>query len=174
MTSDLPLFQAVIVPHRSLTPRALRTLLGALLLLSCASAGLAIGLGAWPVCGFTAAALLLAGWLLHYNVRVARGFELIELTESVLRVIRTDFRGVRDERVLAPGWLQVVLQQRHGRTPALLLVSHGRGEEVAASLGEAEKRDLAQALRDALQRWRSPVQPAAPVAVSSRFRGTAT
>ena len=43
-----------------------------------------------------------------------------------------------------------------GRVPGLFLCAQGAREEVAASLGEAEKLDLAGALRQALRAWRSP------------------
>ena len=40
--------------------------------------------------------------------------------------------------------------------PRLLLVARGVREEIATTLGEAEKRDLWAALRDALHRLRNP------------------
>jgi len=168
--ADSTVFQAVIVPHRSLSPRALRGLFAALLLGSGASTGLAVALGAWPVCCFTAVAPLLAGALLLRHARSPAACELIELTETALRVTRSDGRGASEQRVLAPGWLEVVLQHRRGRVPALLLVSHGRREEVAADLCEAEKRDLAEALRRALHRWRSPAHLGEPPEMVSRDR----
>jgi uncharacterized membrane protein len=78
------------------------------------------------------------------------------LTEDVLRVVRTDRAGRRDERELPVGWLNAVMEESPGRVPRLLLVSRGLREEIAASLGEAEKRDLWSALRDALHRLRNP------------------
>ena len=48
-------------------------------------------------------------------------------------------------------------RKRAFRVPALWLQSRGRRMEVAAELGEAEKRQLADALRAALHRWRNPV-----------------
>ncbi len=63
-----------------------------------------------------------------------------------LRIVRTDRAGRRQERVLPVGWLNVVLEEPPGRVPTLLLVAHGVREEIAATLGEAEKRDLWAAL----------------------------
>ncbi|OJY64383.1 MAG: hypothetical protein BGP12_15305 [Rhodospirillales bacterium 70-18] len=151
------LFEALIVPHRSLSARALRLLLVAICGLSGGTGALFVWLGAWPVGGFTGVELLLAAWLFRLNARAARATELLLLSPTGLRVVRTAPDGRRHEVVLKPGWLNVALQERPGRVPALLLVSHGVREEVGATLGEAEKRDLAEALRQALDRWRNPV-----------------
>ena len=74
-----------------------------------------------------------------------------------LYIIRTDPAGRRRETVLPSGWLSVSLREREGRVPRLSLTKHGVDEEIAAVLGEAEKRDLARALGDALYRTRNPV-----------------
>ena len=66
------LFEAVIVPHRSLSPRGLRMLIGAICLLS----GLMMLrfwlIGAWPVAGFSVIEIGLAVFLLRLNAS-ARG-----------------------------------------------------------------------------------------------------
>ena len=86
----------------------------------------------------------------------ARASELVLLSEDALRIVRTGRAGQRDERVLPVGWLNVVLDERPGRVPKLLLVARGVREEIAATLGEAEKRDLWSALREALHQARNP------------------
>lgn len=154
--ADHPLFEAVIVPHRSLSAAALRWLLAAICLLSGASGAMFVWLGAWPVGGFTGIELLLAAWLFRLNARAARASELLLLSPAGLRVVRIAPDGRRRELVLPSAWLRVALEERPGRVPALLLVGHGRREEVAACLGEEEKRDLAGALRAALHDWRHP------------------
>jgi uncharacterized membrane protein len=151
------IFQAVITPHRSLSSRGLGVLVGAICTLSAATASLFWVLGAWPVLGFSGAETLAALVLLRHNVRGAREAELLLLSPDALHIVRTDRRGRREERVLPPTWLNVVLQERPGRAPALWLAVRGRREEVGAQLGADEKRDLARALRDALHRWRNPV-----------------
>ena len=157
METETRLFEAVITPHRSLTPAGLSLLLAAI----CLACGLsAVGffvIGAWPVAGFTGVELLLAAWLFHLNVRAARASELLVLTPDSLRIIRTDPQGRRQEQALSPAWLSVRLLERPGRVPALLLSERGREEEVARALGEAEKRDLEKALAAALHRLRHPV-----------------
>jgi len=149
-------FEAVIVPHRSLTRRGLVILIVVLATL-CSLVGLRFLLiGAWPVACFGVVEIGLAAFLLLLNVRRARASELIILSEDALRVVRTDPRGQRMESVLPVGWLNALLEELPGRVPRLLLVAHGVREEVATSLGEAEKRDLWMALAQALHRLRNP------------------
>ncbi len=140
MDAEPSYFEAVIVPHRSLSRRGLFLLIGA-------------------ICGLsmiTSTEITLAVLLLRWNVRAARANEVILLSPSLLRVIRTAANGARSEVRLAPGWLRVELQERPGRVPGLFLASHGERVEVGASLGEPEKLSLADGLRAALDAWRHP------------------
>jgi uncharacterized membrane protein len=154
--ADPTLFEAAIVPHRSLSARGLKVLLGLIGGLSCAGMTVLWLLGAWPVIGFGGAEIALAVLLIRLHARVTRENELLLLSERELRIVRTDARGRRQERVLQPAWLHVLLEERRGRVPALLLVARNTREEVGRRLGEAEKRDLAQALAAALHRLRHP------------------
>jgi uncharacterized membrane protein len=129
---------------------------------SLASLALLIGvrfwmLGAWPVLPFGVIEVGLVLMMLRMNTRQARGSELILLSESELRIVRTEPSGRRRVKVLPSGWLSVSLQERDGCVPRLLLTRHGVGEEVGRALGEAEKRDLAASLTRALYRARNPV-----------------
>ncbi len=155
--ADLPVFEAVIVPHRSLSRRGRRRLLGVLLVLCAGNAAMFVHMGAWPVGGFCGIELLLAAVMLQINTHGAKTSEVVMLGGEGLRIVRTDRHGRRQERLLPTGWLRVSLEEIAGRVPRLVLQARSEREEIAASLGEAEKRDLAAALSQALQRWRSPV-----------------
>ncbi len=155
--AETPVFEAVIVPHRSLSRRGLRLLLAAIFTLCAINAAVFIHMGAWPVGGFTGIELLLAALLLRINAHGARASEVVVLSGAGLRITRTDPKGVRHERLLPAGWLSMTLEDRPGRVSRLTLHAHGQREEIGATLGEDEKRDLATALHDALHRWRNPV-----------------
>jgi uncharacterized membrane protein len=150
------LFQALIVPHRSLTPRGMRSLI--LLILGCTTLVLLrfLLIRAWIVLPFSIIETGLAVGLLLANARVGRASELVILTNGALSVIRTDRSGRRQERRVSPAWVQVVLEESPGAVSRLVLATHGIREEIGAALGEEEKRDLAAALRDALWRMRNP------------------
>jgi uncharacterized membrane protein len=152
----MTLFEATIVPHRSLTARGLTVVLAVIGGLSCLTMTLMWLLGAWPVIGFSGVEIAVAILLIRLHARRTPESELVLLSETELRIIRTDAGGRREERALPPTWLQVVLQDRPGRVPALLLAFRGAHEEIGARLGADEKRDLAQALAAALHRMRNP------------------
>ncbi|MEJ0016940.1 MAG: DUF2244 domain-containing protein [Acetobacteraceae bacterium] len=115
MDSDATVFEAVIVPHRSLSSRGLAVLM-AVLGLICAVIVLSFWLiGAWPVAGFGVVELGLAVFLLRLNASRARASELVLLSERALRIIRTDRHGRREERVLPVGWLNAVIEDLPGR-----------------------------------------------------------
>lgn len=151
------LFEAVIVPHRSLTPRGLVILL-------CAITGM-VGLtalrfwllGAWPVAAFSVVEVGLAIWLIWLNAHSARASELVLLSEDGIRIIRTDPRGRRQECHLSTAWLNVVVEEIPGRVPRVILAARNVREEIGIVLGEAPKRDLAAALSAALYRARNPI-----------------
>ena len=157
MSGSAVQFEAVIVPHRSLSRRGFWWLAASLCTLS---GGVSLGLwlaGAWPVIGFTGLEAVLAIVLLRWNAGRRQGSETLLLTDAGLEVVRTDRTGGQQRWLLGGGWLQATLEERPGRAPALLLRDGGVRLEVAAALGEAEKRDLAASLRTALARQRSPV-----------------
>ncbi len=155
--SEIPVFEAVIVPHRSLSRRGTLVLVGAMCSLGLAVTVVFLLLGAWPVAGFDVIDVALAVALLRMNARARRSSETLTLTERALHVVRRDPAGRETRRSLPQGWLNAVLEERAGRVPALWLVARGTREEVGAALGEAEKRDLAASLRAALHRSRNPV-----------------
>lgn len=153
---DTALFQAVITPYRSLSRVGLRWLIGGIALLS---GGVALRfwfLGAWPVILFSGAEVALVAVMLHLNNRAARAVELVTLHHDQVRIVRTDPSGRRHERVLSSAWLSVLLEELSGRAPRLWLCQRGEREEIGAVLGESEKRDLAAAMRDALEELRNP------------------
>ena len=151
------LFEAVIVPHRSLTPRGLLTLLGAITGMVGLTALRFWLIGAWPVAAFSVVEVGLAIWLIWLNARSARASELVLLSEDGIRIIRTDPRGRRQERQLSTAWLNVVVEETPGRVPRIILAARNVREEIGTVLGEAPKRDLAAALSAALYRARNPV-----------------
>ncbi|MBN8926014.1 MAG: hypothetical protein BGO51_10755 [Rhodospirillales bacterium 69-11] len=150
-------FEALIVPHRSLSRRGTRILALAVAGFSAIIALRFWLLGAWPVALISGPEVGLALFLLHLNVRRARASELVLLQADGVRITRTSPSGRRQERRLPAAWLSVELDEAGGGVPRLLLRTRGRVEEIGAALGETEKRDLAAAFTEALHRLRNPV-----------------
>jgi uncharacterized membrane protein len=151
------LFEALIVPHRSLTPQGMRLVIAAFAACFVLIAVRFWLIGAWPVVGFSVLEIGGAVFLLHLNSRGAKASELVLLGEETLLVVRTDPAGRRSERSLPAAWLRVSLEEEAGRTPRLILRSQRGQEEVGTALGETEKRDLAEALRRAVHQARNPL-----------------
>ena len=154
--ADDILFEAAILPHRSLSARGQRILIGLFGGVSVLTGIRFWLIGAWPVAGFIAIELGLAAFLLWLHQRSARQVEWLLLSSEAIRVVRIDPAGRKRETRLATGWLRVELEERPGRVPGLLLRAPGRRVEVAAALGDAAKRDLAQAVADAVRDARHP------------------
>ena len=158
MTNPDPIFfEAEVTPYRSLSARGLRRIIVFVASISVCTTTMFWYLGAWPIAGFNGGEILLALVLLRAHNRSRRQRELLLLSGQSLRILSTDAAGHASEQSLSPGWLNVTLQERPGRVPGLFLSSRGQRVEVAAALGEPEKRDLAQALEAAIYRLKNPV-----------------
>lgn len=150
-----PVFEALIVPHRSLTRKGVMTVIGILMAFSAAVALRFLLLGAWPVAAFSLLEVPLVGVLLAINIRRARASELIMLNTEEIIVIRTDPSGRRKQVSLPSAWLRVQLDAGRG-IPRVVLSSHGRDCEVGAFLHEPDRLSLFDALRDAVHDIRNP------------------
>lgn len=152
------LFEAVTTPPAGLSRSGIRLVAGAVAAALAAVSLLFAWLGAWPVLGFAGAEALLVLLLLQVHRRGARrSVETLRLAEGRLTVRRTDSRGRREEFSLDPYWTRLSLEERPGRVSALRLRHRAATVEIGVLLGEEQKRDLAEALAEALRRYREPV-----------------
>ena len=149
-------FEALITPHRSLSRQGLRRLVALLLGLSALTAFRFWLIGAWPVIAFTGVEILLTVLLLRLNAARGRASELVLLTHAGARVIRTDWRGRREESSVEFAWLRVALEDTPGGVPRLVLRARDSKLVIGAFLAESEKRELADALRMAMRGMREP------------------
>jgi uncharacterized membrane protein len=150
------MFEAEFPPYRSLSPRGVTIAICLLSGLSLAVTTMFWILGAWPVAGFAGVEVGLALIALRWNARGAKALETLVLTRRSLRIDRATPSGQRRSTTLPAAWLGSRLEEAPGRVPRLFLISRRRQIEVAQSLGETEKRDLAEALGEALYRLRHP------------------
>jgi uncharacterized membrane protein len=151
-------FEAELRPHRSLSNKAMLGVLGGMAAASLYVTAIMYFIGAWPVIGFNGADIALAGLLFWLNARAARAREIIRLSDDALEITHIAPNG-RVERVeLSPDWAKVELQERPASVPVLILRARGAVTEavIGRQLGEAQKRDLAEAISRALVRRREP------------------
>lgn len=147
------LFDAVLYPHRSLSPRGFICLMASL-----AGAAMLIGLwfaskGAWPVLPFFGGEILLIWLAFRVNSRDARTFETVHLTPQALTVEQVKPSGEHfAHRFAPPHWLRIELDPHPHGGSELRLASHGRSLVIGRFLTTDERREFAEALRAALGR----------------------
>jgi uncharacterized membrane protein len=153
--ADPPLYAVTLWPHRSLTQRGLRRVLGLL------AAGLALPLlSVWgtPVAlalaPFLLGALAALWWALSRNLRDGRLRETLRLWPDAIAVERREPRGAVRRWAANPHWVAVELQDTPAMPRYLTLRGAGRTIELGAFLAPDERERLAAELRAALGRAR--------------------
>jgi uncharacterized membrane protein len=147
---DPLIFDALLSPHRSLSPRGFVILLIAVCAVSFAAGMVFFLVGAWPVVGFLGLDVSLIYLAFRINYRRARMHETLALTRRDLTVCRVNHRGEVAGWRFQPTWLQVLIDDPPQHHSQLVLRSHGRNLVIGAFLSPAERFDLAKALRRAL------------------------
>ncbi|HVY17065.1 MAG TPA: DUF2244 domain-containing protein [Rhodopila sp.] len=160
MTADSPetqqtIFEASIVPYRSLGRKGVFVLVGVLTVLVTLIITRVLLIGAWPVALFSGVEVPLLILLLWLNMRARRISEMIIVTARDVTVTRTDWTGRRSTFQMPAGWLRVDRQLTAGAS-RLLLRAHGTEREVGGFLHEADRESLYRGLRDALHSIRNP------------------
>jgi uncharacterized membrane protein len=144
------LFDAVLRPNRSLSPRGFLMLM--LTLGGCSfAAGIAfVAIGAWPVFGFFGLDVLAVYVAFRLNYRSGRRYEALQLTARQLSLLRVNWRGHSQRLDFQPYWLRVEIDEPVTQGSQIVLASHGRRTVVGSFLSPAERAEFARALRKAL------------------------
>ncbi len=176
MTDDLPtispsgpaeervFFDATLRPNRSLGPFGFR-----LLMALAGGSVLAIGVifmvaGAWPVLGFGGLEFLLLFLAFRLNYRAGRAYERVRLTERHLQVRRFGPAGEVGQWRFEPTWVRVDVDAPAEHDCRLTVSSHGKALVIGAFLSPGERFEVADALRAAIDSWRTRWNP--PTALS--------
>jgi uncharacterized membrane protein len=160
--AELPVFEALLYPHRSLGRRGYLILILGTALIMGAYALTFLLIGAWPIFGFIGAEWLLFWFLFSRHLRGDRRAERLRLYRDRLVVERLDAKGRFSATSLQPYWLQVVLTRAAEPDNALYLRSHGKAIEIGAFLSAPERRDFAGELARVLERLRDGQYNAEP------------
>ena len=153
--AEPPVFEAVLYPHRSLSPRGFGILMAAVSLISF-TAGLAFFLiGAGPVLGFFGLDVLLIFVAFRLSYRAARLLERVRLSAGSLEIERVSPYGQVRRWSFQPDWVRVALDDPPQLDSVVTIASHGRSVGVGGFLVPGEKAEFASALRAALQGLRA-------------------
>ncbi|HKJ74588.1 MAG TPA: DUF2244 domain-containing protein [Alphaproteobacteria bacterium] len=152
-------FNAVLTPHRSLSPVGFTILMSVLAMISFTAGMFFVMHGAWPVFGFFGLDVGLVYFAFKLNYRSGRIAEKILLDQDSLTVARHYPGGQVKSWKFEPYWVQVLMLAPRGRDPVLTLRSHGKDLVIAAFLTVPERQEVADALLEALRRRAMDVEP---------------
>jgi uncharacterized membrane protein len=151
------LFEALLTPYRSLPPAGFLALMAFLIGLSVAiGVGFSLA-GAWPVLGFLGIDIILVFVAFRISYDAGLQSERIRLTSDTLEVEFSGRANPPTHFVLQPYWAKIDVETVNAKTERMIIRSHGRALEIGSFLGRIEKRAFAEALTDALRKWRDAV-----------------
>jgi uncharacterized membrane protein len=151
---ELPVFEAILYPHRSLGRRGYLILIVGTAVIMALYGLIFLIFGAWPIFGFLGAEWVLFWFLFSRHYRGDRRAERLRLYHDRLVLERLDAKGRFTAFSLQPYWLQVVLARAAEPDNTLYLRSHGKHIEIGAFLSAPERRDFAGELTRVLDRQR--------------------
>ncbi|MEZ5994244.1 MAG: DUF2244 domain-containing protein [Hyphomonadaceae bacterium] len=145
---------AVLRPNRSLSLKAFKSMLVAVIIVNAAVAMFFVAQGAFPVAGFLGLDVLALWLAFRWNYRDAQIAEYVRIAPGRVHVAAVDRRGEAAHWVLNPVWARVA---RDGRG---VLIRDGAGQlRVGAFLSPDECKSFAAALDGALHRARRGYMP---------------
>jgi uncharacterized membrane protein len=154
-----PLFMdAVITPHRSLTPRGAMALIGVVTLFDALMAMVFVAIGAAPIPIFLGVGLFAMAVALAVSHRAAMRRERIVVSAAEVRVVSEERGAERLVWVSPTAFTRVSLSDADDNDAALLrLHLSDRALPVAQALSRPERREFARALESAIRRARAGV-----------------
>ncbi len=149
------LFDARLVPHRSLSVSNFHLLLLIYIVVSCALSLPFVLMGAWPVAGFLGLDGILLYWAFRANYRSARAYETISMTFVKLQITQVTAGGSRHEWLFHPWWTRLAREDdEEFGLRKLMFHSRGNSVEIAAFLSPIEKEEFARELSGAMAQAR--------------------
>ncbi len=160
-TQEARIFRAVLHPHRSLSRTGFLAVIGFIAFVSFVTGIAFYTMGAWPVLGFYGLDVLAIYVAFKLNYRSGNAYEMVELSPDLLKITQVQPSGRSRSFDFNPYWVKVLVNEWPDGSADLKLAVHGSEFEFARFLNADEKKDFAQALRNALSLARSaPPAPA--------------
>jgi uncharacterized membrane protein len=143
------LMDAVLRPHRSLSVKAFKYMLIAVIAVNVAMALFFWAQGAFPVAGFLGLDVLALWLAFRWNYRAAQAAEYVRVAPGSVHIAAVDKNGAAAHWVLNPVWARVAQDGRG------VLIRDGAGQmRVGAFLSPKECESFAAALSLALHKAR--------------------
>ena len=150
--ADLPLFAAILTPHRSMGWAGFIAVMAAVGAVNLVGAVVFAAIGAWPVLPFLGLDVLIIFLAFRANYRHARAFEEVIVTASEIRVRKVSWRGRTREWRFNTAWtrLRQERDEEDGQVLSLTLDEGRRRLDIATFLPPNEREGFGTALRRAL------------------------
>lgn len=145
---------AVITPHRSLSPRGFLVLMAAMVGLNGALAAFFLSVGAVPIPVFLGLDVLALYVAFKVSYAAARVSEVVQVSAEAVVVHHQSGRGVRTVWRSPTAFTNVDLEDEGEHEARVRVRLSGRRLTVAAALSPPERVDFAKALRTAVARAR--------------------
>ena len=151
-----PLFAATLTPHRSLSPRGKRVVIGLVAALALVPGLVFYVAGAWPVVGFMGLDVLAIWIALTVSMRGGKAYEVVTLWPGTLEVKKVDAKGVEDVLTFLPPNVRFVIDRDFNeRVTGLWLKERDRKVALGAFLSIEEKVSFSKAFGTALRKARA-------------------
>jgi uncharacterized membrane protein len=147
-----PIFQASLMPHRSMSCRAALVLVGVISTIWGVMSLSFYAIGAWPVLAFFGLDIVLLGWLIHLNFKDALRREEVSVSRTDVEVRRFAPNGLRRElhRFNPFGTRLDVERHQEFGVRKLTLAARGKAVTIGDFLNPDDKESFAKALSQAL------------------------
>ena len=150
-----PLFAATLTPHRSLSPRGKRVVIGLVAALALVPGIIFYIAGAWPVVGFMGLDVLAIWVALTVSMRGGKAYEVVTLWPGALELKKVDAKGTEDVLSFSPFNVRFVIDRDFNeRVTGLWLREHERKIAIGAFLSPDDKQSFSKAFGTALKKAR--------------------
>ena len=150
-----PLFAATLTPHRSLSPRGKRVVIGLVAALALVPGVIFYFAGAWPVVGFMGLDVLAIWIALTVSMRANKAYEVVTLWPGALEIKKVDAKGAEDVMSFSPFNVRFVIDRDFNeRVTGLWVKEHEHRIALGAFLSPDEKQSFSKAFGTALRKAR--------------------
>ena len=150
-----PLFAATLTPHRSLSPRGKRVVIGLVAALALVPGIIFYIAGAWPVAGFMGLDVLAIWVAVTVSMRGGKAYEVVTLWPGALELKKVDAKGTEDVLSFSPFNVRFVIDRDFNeRVTGLWLREHERKIAIGAFLSPDDKQSFSKAFGTALKKAR--------------------
>ncbi|MCU0832797.1 MAG: DUF2244 domain-containing protein [Rhizobiaceae bacterium] len=151
---DAPIFEACLVPHRSMSNRGALCLVAFISILWGVMSLSFVSMGAWPVLAFFGLDIVLLAWLVWLNLRDARRREEVSVSRTALEIRRFAPNGFKREQHRFNPLGTRLHVERHEEFGVTKLTLHNRDRVISIGdfLDPDSKESFAKAFGAALAR----------------------